>query len=145
MTPLRRLEGIAYWVIEDPDGIYDFMNMEIRKEWEADARSEGRDLKDDTWLQGLPKRRWHLEIANVDRIKLNPDIMNYVDARRGYNFAESLSKRSEELRKAVEEYSTAIWPLIVAEENMELVDGYCRYSALKAVDARKIYAYLGRL
>ena len=46
-TPIRRLEGISYWVIDDPDAIYDFINTEIRKEWEADARSEHRDPKDD--------------------------------------------------------------------------------------------------
>jgi hypothetical protein len=46
-TPIRRLEGISYWVIDDPDAIYDFINFEIRKEWESDARSEHRDPKDD--------------------------------------------------------------------------------------------------
>jgi hypothetical protein len=44
---IRRLEGITYWVIDDPKAIFDFINTEVRKEWEADARSEHRDPKDD--------------------------------------------------------------------------------------------------
>lgn len=31
---------------EDPQGIYDFINKEVRKEWEADARVEGREPKE---------------------------------------------------------------------------------------------------
>ena len=46
-TPVRRLEGITYWVIEDPEGIYDFINKEVRKEWEEDAESEGREPQED--------------------------------------------------------------------------------------------------
>jgi hypothetical protein len=42
-TPIRRIESISYWVIEDADGIYDFTNTEVRREWEEDARSEHRD------------------------------------------------------------------------------------------------------
>jgi hypothetical protein len=41
-TPIRRLEGITYWVVEDPDAIYDLINSEVRKEWEEDARSDSR-------------------------------------------------------------------------------------------------------
>ncbi len=39
ITPLRRLEGVSYWVIDDPDGIYDFINNEVRREWEDDVKS----------------------------------------------------------------------------------------------------------
>jgi hypothetical protein len=55
-TPIRRLEGITYWVIEDPDAIHDFMNNELQKEWEEDARTEHRDPTKDTWLKTLSKR-----------------------------------------------------------------------------------------
>ncbi|MCJ7455748.1 hypothetical protein MUP07_03265 [Candidatus Bathyarchaeota archaeon] len=44
LTPIRRLEGVTYWVIEDPEGIHDYINTEIRKEWEEDVRREHRDL-----------------------------------------------------------------------------------------------------
>jgi len=36
-------------------------------------------------------------------------------------------------------------PLIVREEDMQLVDGYCRYATLKAVNVSRIYVYVGAL
>lgn len=145
ITPVRRLDGITYWVIEDPEGIYDFINKEIRKEWEADARFEGREPKENTWLKSLSKRRWSLEIAEIDRIKLNPDIMNYVDDERGYNFSQELAKRSDELRRSIKEYSQVIWPVIVRKEGFMLVDGYCRYATLRMMNIQRTYAYVGTL
>ncbi len=145
MTPVRRLDGITYWVIEDPEGIYNFINKEIRKEWEADAKFEGRESREDLWLKTLSKRRWRLEIAKIDRIKLNPNIMNYVDDVRGYNFSEELAERSDELRSSIKEYCSVVWPVIVREEDFMLVDGYCRYTALRDMNVHRIYAYVGTL
>jgi hypothetical protein len=144
-TPIRRLDGISYWVIEDPDAIYDFVNTELRKEWEEDAKSEGRDPKQDVWLNALPKHRWTLEITNIDQIKPDPRIMNYTDADRGYIFRESLSKRSQELKETIEKFASVIWPVIVKKEDFMLVDGYCRYTALKALHVSGTYAYVGSL
>jgi hypothetical protein len=78
-TPLRRLDGMTYWVIEDPDAIRDYINKEIRKEWETDARNEHLEPKNDPWLKTLSNRKWSLQIIAMKRIKLNPKIMNYVD------------------------------------------------------------------
>jgi hypothetical protein len=144
-TPTRRLEGITYWVIEGSEGIHDFINTEIRKEWETDAASEHRDPKNDPWLRSLSKRKWSLETLETARIKLNPDIMNYVDVERGYVFSESLAKRSQELQKSIEMGDLAIWPLIVRKEDTQLVDGYCRYATLKAMEVPRTYAYVGVL
>jgi len=144
-TPIRRLDGISYWVIEDPDGIYDFINTELRREWEEDARSEGRDPKEDAWLKALPKRRWTLEKTRIDLIGLDPRIMNYVDVERGYVFQESLTKRSQELKETIEKFASVIWPVIAKKEDFMLVDGYCRYTALKALHVSKTYAYVGSL
>jgi hypothetical protein len=144
-TPIRRLEGISYWVIDDPDAIYDFVNHEIRKEWEADARSEHRDPKDDPWLTTLARRNWHSEIMRITQIKLDPDIMNYVDPERGYVFSKSLEKRSAELRHNIELGAVVLSPLIVRNEDFQLVDGYCRYTTLKGMKVSKTYTYLGIL
>ena len=144
-TPIRRLEGISYWVIDDHDAIYDFVNSVVRKEWEADARSERRDPKDDPWLTTLAKRKWHLEIIDMTRIKLDPDIMNYVDPERGYVFSKSLEKRSAELRHNMECWSVVLSPLIIRKEDCQLVDGYCRYTTLKVMSVSRTYAYIGRL
>jgi len=144
-TPVRRLEGVSYWVIDDPDAINDFVNSVVRKEWEADARSEHRDPKDDPWLTTLARRKWHLEITDMSRINLDPDIMNYVDPERGYAFSESLERRSAELRRNMEAGAVVLSPLIVRGEDYRLVDGYCRYTTLKAMGVRRTFAYVGGL
>jgi len=144
-TPIHRLEGITYWVIEDPDGIYDFINTEIRKEWEVDAEFERRDPRRDQWLNTLSNRRWTLEILKTSRIQLNPAIMKYSDMKRNYVFSKELAKRTAELRQGIETYAMVIWPLIVRMEDRVLVDGYCRYTTLKAMNIKRTYAYVGSL
>ncbi len=144
ITPIRRLEGITYWVIEDSEGIHDFINNEIRKEWETDAMFENRKPSEDLWLQTLSKRKWNLEIIDINQIELNPRILNFVDGERGYNFKEELTKRSDELQTSIREYCTVIWPLIVRKEDFQLMDGYCRYNALKMMNVKRVYAYVGR-
>jgi hypothetical protein len=142
-TPIRRLDGITYWVIENPEGIYDFINTEIRKEWTEDARSEHRNPEDDEWLTTLSQRKWSLEIAETEQIRLNPNIVNYVDEKRGYVFLKSLTQRRRELEKEVRDFGVVIWPLVVRKEDLELVDGYCRYATLKAMNVKRVYVYAG--
>ena len=144
-TPIRRLEGITYWVIEDPEGIKDLITTEIRREWEEDAKNEHRDPKKDPWLKTLSKRRWSLRIAEINTIRLNPEIMNYVDSERDYVFRERLTQRRRELQTVIENFGVVIWPLIVREEDMQLVDGYCRYATLKAMNISRTYVYAGTL
>ena len=144
-TPVRRLEGMAYWVIEDPEAICDFINTEVKKEWEADARIEGRDARDDSWLKTLSKRKWSLVITKTHLIRLDPGIMNYVDGKTGYDFAQRLAKRSAQLHREIKEFAHVIWPVIVREEDMQLIDGYCRYAALKTMNVSRIYAYVGAM
>jgi hypothetical protein len=143
-TPIRRLEGISYWVIEDPEGIHDFINNEIRREWEEDARSEQRDPKKDIWLETLSRRTWTLEIAETNQIRVDPRIMNYTDIKTGYNFKQSLAKRAQELRETVERFAVVIWPLVIKEDCV-LIDGYCRFAVLKAMNISRVYSYKGTL
>jgi hypothetical protein len=142
-TPLRRLEGISYWVIENPDAIRDFINTEVRKEWELDVRSLPGDPAGGDWLPNLPKRKWVLDEVQTGKIGLNDRIMHFVDAKTGYNFAEHLAKRRQQMRHAVENYGTVIWPIIVRKEDMQLLDGYCRFTMLKEMNVPRIYAYVG--
>ena len=141
-TPIRRLDGITYWVIVDGNDIYGFINTQLRQEWVADAKDEGRQPEEDTWLQQLSRRKWSLEILQLNAIKPNP---HEFIPRTGYNFEERLAQRSKELRKAIEKYGSIIWPLTVRGEDMQLVDGYCRFTSLKAMDIARAYAYVGRL
>ena len=71
--------------------------------------------------------------------------MNYEDNKRGYNFSEALAIRSDELKRSIERYALVIWPVILRKEDLMLVDGYCRYTALKAMNIRRIYTYVGTL
>jgi len=141
-TPIRRLDGITYWVIDDANDIYDFMNTQLRQEWIGDAKDEGRLPEDDTWLQQLSSRKWRLEILELKLIKPNP--YEFIP-RTGYNFEERLAQRSKELRKAIEKYGAIIWPITVRGEDMQLIDGYCRYTALKTMDIPRTYSYVGKL
>jgi hypothetical protein len=65
--------------------------------------------------------------------------------RTGYDFEERLARRSHELRKVVETYGSVIWPVIVRSEDMLLVDGYCRFTTLRAMNVPRTYAYVGIL
>jgi len=38
-SPLRRVEGVTYWVIEDSKEIRKLINTNIRHEWEKDAEN----------------------------------------------------------------------------------------------------------
>jgi hypothetical protein len=99
-------ENGTYWVIEDPNDICDLINTEIRKEWTSDAKDEGRDPQEDTWLQELSKRKWRLEILQLNKIR--PNLYMFIP-RTGYDFEERLARRSQELRKVVETYGSVIW------------------------------------
>lgn len=142
-NPLRMLQGISYWVIDEPKAIYDYLNKNIRLEWEKDATDEGRNLENDSWLQTLSDRKWTLETLQLNEIKLNPKIMNYRNESKMYDFQIELSKRRSLLRKSVE-YGNTIWPLIV-DEKLVLRDGYCRYTTLAEIGVSQAYCYLARL
>ncbi len=144
-TILRRLEGITYWVIENQDEIREFVNSNLRREWEADVRDSGGSPREDPWLLTLPKRNWRLETLDTKVVRLNPDIVNYKDPPSGYDFEESLTRRTKELRRAIEDYGSVIWPVVVRGEDLELADGYCRLATLKEKGISRTYAYIGTL
>ena len=73
---LRKLEGITYWVIEDPEEIRELVCDNIRKEWEADI-AEQKDHEGGRWLASIRTRRWRVEAIEMTRIKLNPAVLIY--------------------------------------------------------------------
>ena len=144
-TPLRRLDGITYWVIEDPDAIADFLNTEVRKEWEDDVKTMPEDPAAGLWLGTLRNRKWRLEIVSIRSLTLDEKAMAYVDSKTGYNFAQRLSRRREELRKGLETWGHVIWPIVVRADDMQILDGYCRYTTLLEMGIQRLYAYVGRI
>ncbi len=140
---LRRLQTVPYWVIDDPSSIYEFINTNVRLEWENDVRDAGGIIENDRWLQALSRRRWTLEVLRLGEVRLNPVVMNYKNEAKGYDFQVSLAKRRSILEKELKS-GAVIWPLIV-DETLTLRDGYCRYSTLASLGVLEAYCYVGTL
>ena len=144
-SPIRRLDGITYWVIEEPDAIREFINTQVRREWEEDIKDIPNDPARDPWLSTLSQREWKLKKVRIEEPKIDPDVIDFVDPRTGYNFTERLQQRRKEMRKSIEKYGIVIWPIILREEDMQVLDGYCRYTTLTELGVSRLYAYIGRL
>jgi hypothetical protein len=138
LRTLRRVEGVTYWVLNNPREIGGFINSNIRGEWERDNLSDGVDSDTDDWLLTLPKRTWRLRILDIAKITLDPSMM----ARE--SFVKQLEKRSNEMRRSLSEYHIVIWPVVLRGEDYRLKDGYCRFTTLKKMGIGRILAYVGR-
>lgn len=138
MQPLRRVEGITYWVIDDSKQIRRFLNTNIRHEWQKDAETDGVDPRIDPWLRGLSKLKWSLQTIPLANVKLEPSLIGRQD------FVTRLEERSKQLRRGIELYDQVIWPIIVRGEDSMLKDGYCRYTTLKTMGIKRTLAYVGR-
>ena len=138
MTPIRHLEGITYWVIEDSADIGDFTSTVLRKGWEGDLRSEGKNPWNNSWLSDLLRRRWELKTLKTEEIEFD---MEWVTPE--FLTSERLGQRRVELRHSIEYGGAVIWPIVVRAEGYKLADGYCRYTTLKEMGISKLYAYVG--
>ena len=49
------------------------------------------------------------------------------------------------MRRGIELWGRVIWPIILREEDMEVIDGYCRCTTLKELGVSRLYAYVGKL
>jgi hypothetical protein len=135
--PLRKLEGITYWLIDDSKQIRRFINTNIRHEWEKDAETHGVDPSPDPWLRDLSKREWSLHAIGMANVKLDPSMIGQQD------FVPRLEKRSRQLRREIEFYDQVIWPVIIRGEDSILKDGYCRYTTLRTMGVKRTLAYVG--
>jgi hypothetical protein len=141
---LRVLEGIPYWVIEDPTEISEFVNNHVRKEWEADIADQ-EDHEGGTWLASLGKRCWSLAVTSLDTIKLSEATINYTNTETGYNFRKRLEERKAILSRDLDKFGAVIRPMILRAEDNQLMDGYCRFHTLRDRGIRQGYVYLGTL
>ena len=136
---LKRVQGITYWVLNDPREIDRYINSNVRCEWVRDNLEDGVDSRKDEWLLSLSRRTWRLKILKMEKVRLDPSTMN----KEG--FAARLNKRSDELVRCISRFHTVIWPVVVRGENLELRDGYCRFSALRKMKIGKLMTYTGFL
>ena len=139
---LRKLEGITYWVIEDPEEIRELVCDYIRKEWEADI-AEQKDHEEGRWLESIKKRRGKLIVVDLRSIVLNDKIMNYVNETTGYNFRKRLWERMSLLNRDLDKFGAVIRPQIARGEDSQLMDGYCRYHVLADREIKQTYVYVG--
>jgi hypothetical protein len=137
MQPLRRIEGITYWVIDDSEQIRRFINSNIRHEWKKDAETDGIDASVDPWLRRLSRLKWSLQTISLVDVKLEPSLIGRKD------FVTRLEERSKELRRGIELYDQVISPIIIRGEDSMLKDGHRRYTTLKAMRVKRTLAYVG--
>ena len=134
---LKRVEGITYWVIDDPKQIRKFINTNLRQEWKKDAETDGVDPGRDPWLRDLSKLEWSLQTIAMAKVRPSLSMM------RRQEFIARLKERSKQLRRAIELYDQVIWPVIIQGNHSMLKDGYCRYTTLKTMGVKRTLAYVG--
>ncbi len=134
---LKRVEGITYWVIDDPKQIRKFINTNLRQEWKKDAETDGVDPGRDPWLRDLSKLEWSLQTIAMAKVRPSLSMM------RRQEFIARLKERSKQLRRAIELYDQVIWPVIIRGKDSMLKDGYCRYTTLKTMGVKRTLAYVG--
>ena len=138
-SPIRRVRGVTYWVIDDPDEIRAYINSNVWDEWIRDNLEDGVDSRKDEWLLNLHRRSWTLKTLEIGKVRLNPSMM----ANR--EFTRRLDERSDEMVRSISEYNIVIWPVVIRAEDCTLKDGYCRFSTLRKMKVGKIMAYVGAL
>ena len=116
----------------------------IRKEWESDI-AEQKDHEGGMWLGTIQARNWRLEAVGLDRIKLSAEIMDYTNEETGYSFRKRLEERKGFLEREIDRFGAVIRPLVLRAEDMQLMDGYCRYHVFRDRKVKKALAYLGSL
>lgn len=131
-------------MIEDPAEIRELVCNNIRKEWESDI-AEQKDHEGGTWLGTIQARNWRLEAVGLGKIKLSVDVMDYVNEETGYSFRTRLEERKRILEREIDRFGAVIRPLVVRAEDMQLMDGYCRYHVFQDRKVKTALVYLGTL
>ncbi len=80
---LKRVEGITYWVIDDPKQIRKFINTNLRQEWKKDAETDGVDPGRDPWLRDLSKLEWSLQTIAMAKVRPSLSMMRRRSSLRG--------------------------------------------------------------
>lgn len=134
------LEGITYNVLKKQQ-IKAFIADWIVREWKIDHSEFPDQPWTQEWLSLEPRMQFDLEIVDLCKVQLREDLMSYnTDAD---NFSESLKERALEREESLLR-GVSTEPIIINEDGFELMDGYTRYTVLKKLGKRKVYAYVGR-
>ena len=135
MFKYKKLGKFTYHIIGKKNQIKPFLLKWIEKEWQIDYKDFPDQQWTIEWLDLLPNMKFKLLVVDLDKINLRQDLMNY--KTYSYNFLEELNLRVEEMEESLLQ-GISIGPLIVNNENMELMDGYTRYMILKKFQQKKL-------
>ena len=132
--------AFTFHVLRDPRAIRSQLLKWITLEWEHDHALGPDEYWTVEWLERLPSMRFSLEILKLSDIRPRADLMAY--SKPGYSFVAELDERVKEREQAVGR-GCSVEPLLVDGSNMELMDGYVRYTLLRRHRQRTCYAYVG--
>ena len=111
-----------------------------------DVKCTPNDPAGGAWLATLSKRNSPMEILKIDDISLDEEMMRYVDRKTGYNFRGTTCPKKAGPSEGPPGFrGRVIWPIIVRDEDMHVLDGYCRFTTLKEMGIQRVYAYVGSL
>jgi hypothetical protein len=134
----RKLGDFTYHVLANPDEIKAYLMKWIMSEWEFDHNEAPQEHWTVEWMSILPKMEFALEIIKLDSIHPNADLWSVEDFHRGLK--ERADEREESILRGI-----SIEPLLLNGNDLELMDGYTRYTVLKRYNQKEVFAYLGLL
>ena len=136
-----KLGAFTFHVLRDPRIIRRQLLKWITLEWEHDHALGPEEYWTVEWLGRLPQMQFSLKVLRLSEIRPRPDLMAY--AKPGYSFIAELEERVKEREQAVGR-GCSVEPLLVdGSHDMELMDGYVRYTLLRRHRQRTAYAYVG--
>ncbi len=135
----KRLDGYVYHIAAEPT---EYLKKWLEIEWTKDVVEYPNQPWTSEWLDSLKKLEFKLEIIEIDKVRPRAELMVY--KTDGYSFQKELSERVIERLEAIR-MGTSIMPVVVRGTDMELMDGYTRYTTLKQLGAKQVYAYVGYL
>ena len=141
MFVYKKLEKFTYHLIKNGVEIKKYLNKWLVKEWKQDIQEFPDQPWSREWLNLISLMEFRLVKIPINGIKQRQDLMEY--RSESYNFTEHLLERVKEMEESILQGSS-ISPLVVNGENMELMDGYTRYTVLKNHEMRFVYVYLGK-
>jgi len=134
----RKLGDFTYNVLATPSEIKTYLLKWILREWELDHNEAPEEHWTIAWMEALPKMEFALEVIHLQDIHPNADLMSVAE------FQVSLQERADERQEAMLR-GVSIEPLLVNRNNVELMDGYTRYTVLQRYGQENVYAYVGHI
>ena len=142
MFRYKKLGKFTYHVITDKSKLKSFLLKWIGGEWEIDHKEFPDQSWTIEWLNLLPQYNFKLKKVDLETIQPRQDLMNY--KKESYSFIEELKVRADEMEESILQGSS-LGPLLVKKENMELMDGYTRYTILNKYQQKRVYVYLSSI